>query len=170
MYESGGGQPKKPHKEDKKPVIEQIAKHSEAFRDYEILEAMEAGIKLTGTEVKSLRNGKCNLKDSYGRFDKGELFVYNIHIAPYAQGNIFNHEPTRARKLLLHKNQLQRFFGRMTQSGLALIPLKIYFKHGLAKCEIALAKSKKSYDHRTDIKKKEMKREIDRAVKSRNRR
>lgn len=169
MYETGGGKPQKPKPEDK-PQIVQIAKHSEAFRDYEILEAMEAGIRLTGTEVKSLRNGKCNLKDSFGRFDKGELFVYNIHIAPYAQGNIFNHEATRPRKLLLHKNQIQRLFGRMTQAGLALIPLKIYFKHGLAKCEIALAKSKKVFDRRSDIKKKMVKREIDRAIKNRNRR
>jgi len=167
MYETGGGKPKKPAKEEKKPDIVQVAKHSEAFRDYEIMESMEAGIRLTGTEVKSIREGRCNLKDSFARFEKGEIFLYNMHIAPYAQGNLANHDPLRPRKLLLHKRQILRFYGRLTEKGLTLIPIKVYFKHGLVKCEIALAKSKKQFDRRESIKKKELKRELDRAIKNR---
>ena len=147
-----------------------VATNREAWRDYLISDATEAGIVLTGTEVKSLRQGRCNLKDSYARFEKGEIFLYNMHIPPYEQGNIYNHDPVRPRKLLLHKSQVLKFYGNLSRKGLTLIPLKIYFKHGIAKCEIALGKSKKAFDRRDDIKDREIKREIDRAVKSRNQR
>ena len=169
MYETGGGKPKKPQQPvEKKPDVVQVAKNSEAFHDYHILEGMEAGIQLTGTEVKSLREGKCNLKDSFARFEKGEIFLYNMHIAPYSKGNIANHDPVRPRKLLLHKNQILRFYGRLSEKGLTLIPVKVYFKHGLAKCEIALGKAKKLFDRRDDIKKKVAQREMDRALKNRS--
>ena len=170
MYQTGGSGPKKPDK-GKKPgdEIQQIARNHEAFRDYEILDSVEAGLVLTGTEVKSLRQGKCGLKDSHARLEKGALFLYNVHIPPYAQGNIYNHDPVRPRKLLLHKQQILRLFGRMSQKSLTLVPLKVYFKHGIAKCELALAKSKKVFDRRDDIKKKAVQREIDRAIKNRRR-
>ena len=167
MYETGPSKPNKPEKREPKEEVKIVAKNSEAFRDYEILEAIEAGIRLTGTEVKSLRDGRSHLKDSHCRFEKGEVWLYNMHIAHYVQGNINNHETMRPRKLLLHKNQIQRFFGRMTQKGLTMVPLKVYFKHGLAKCEVALVKSKKVHDRRDDIKKKEVQREIDRELKNR---
>lgn len=147
-----------------------IASNRKALADYHILEHLEVGIVLLGTEVKSLRDGKCSLKESYARFDKGQLFLYNAHIAAYPQGGYSNHEPTRPRKLLLHKNQMLRFFGRVAKERLTIVPLKIYFKHGLAKCEIALAKSKRSIDRRDDIKKRIVAREIDRAIKNRNQR
>jgi len=144
-----------------------IVSNRQARRDYTIFESIEAGMRLTGTEVKSLRHGRCNLKDSFARFEKGEIFLYNMHISHYEQGNIYNHDPLRPRKLLLHKNEIMRLYGRLTQRGLTLIPLKIYLKHGLFKCEIALAKTKKYFDHREDIKKKDAQREIDRALKDR---
>jgi len=125
-----------------------IASNRKARHDYQIFECMEAGIQLTGTEVKSLRQGKCNLKDSFAFFQKNELFLQNMHIAEYAQGNINNHASTRPRKLLLHKRELLRIFGRLTQGNLTLIPLKLYWKHGLVKCEMALAKSNKQFDRR----------------------
>ena len=171
MYQTGGSGPKKPDKgRPPRDEIKPIARNHDAFRDYEILESMEAGIVLTGTEVKSLRAGKCGMKDSHARLEKGELWLYNLHIPPYAQGNIYNHDPVRKRKLLLHRQQVLRFFGRMSQKGLTMVPIKVYFKHGLVKCEVALAKTKKIFDRRDDIKKQSLKREIDRAIKNRNRR
>ena len=148
---------------DKKKVV---STNRQAFRDYHVLETMEAGLQLTGTEVKSLRVAKCQLKDGFGRFEKNEVFIYGIHIAPYNEGNIYNHDPVRPRKLLLHKREILRLYGQLTQKGLTLIPIKIYLKHGIFKCEIALVKTKKAYDHRADIKKRIAKREIDRAIKS----
>jgi len=148
-----------------------IATNRNAHRLYTLQESVEAGIQLQGTEVKSLREGKCNLKDGFARFEGGELFLYNVHIAAYEQGNVFNHDPTRHRKLLLHKAQLRRIYGLLTQKGLTVVPLKMYFKHGIAKCEIAVAKPKKLYDHRRDIKKRIAQKEVDRAIKyTRNRR
>jgi SsrA-binding protein len=158
----------KPKPEKKESGNSVVADNRKAFRDYHILESLEAGIVLTGTEVKSLREGRCNLQDSYARFEKGAIVLFNAHIAPYSAGNIANHEPLRPRKLLLRRNQILRFYGRLTEKGLTLIPLKIYFKHGLAKCEIALAIAKKIYDRREAIKKKEARREMERAVKNRN--
>ncbi len=146
-----------------------VASNRQAHRDYHVFESIEAGIQLTGTEVKSLRAGKCQLKDSFARIDKGEMFLYGAHISPYAQGNIYNHEPVRPRKLLLHKKEILKFYGRLSEKGLTLIPLKIYLKHGIFKCQIALAQAKKHYDHRASIKKKIASREMDRAMKHRNR-
>ena len=143
------------------------ASNRQAHRIYTFEESLEAGLQLKGTEVKSLREGKCNLKDGFARFDKGELILYNVHISPYEKGNIYNQDPTRSRKLLLHKKQLKRFYGLLTQKGRTIIPLKIYFKHGIAKCEIAVGKSKKQYDHRREIKKRIAQREVDRAIKYR---
>ena len=142
-----------------------IASNRQAHRLYHVEESLEAGLELKGCEVKSLRAGKCNLKEGYARFEKGELFLYNVHIAHYEQGNIYNEDPTRTRKLLLHKHQLKRFYGLLTQKGKTIIPLKIYFKKGIAKCEVAVAKSKKVYDHRREIKKRIAQKEVDRAIK-----
>ena len=154
-------------KED--PNNSAIATHREAGRDYFILEAMETGIVLSGCEVKSLREGRSSLSGSFARFEGTELFLYNLHIPPYEMGNRENPEPMRPRKLLLHKRQLQKLAATILQKGLALIPLKLYFKHGLVKVELAVAKGKKLYDKRSDIKKHSTLREIDRAIKNRNR-
>jgi len=143
-----------------------VATNRQAHHYYFIMESLEAGLQLTGTEVKALRAGKCTLSDGYARFEAGELFLYNVHIGMYEQGNINNHEPTRPRKLLLHKQQLKRFYGLLTQKGLTILPLSVFFKHGIAKCDIGLAKSKKIHDRRDSIKKKMVRREIDRAVRS----
>lgn len=157
-------------KKTAKKVTEQpIARNRQAFRDYHLFETLEVGLQLVGTEVKSLREGRCNLQDSYARFEKGELFLYNMHIPPYAQGNINNHDPSRPRKILLHKKQILRFYGRLTEKGLTMVPLKVYFKHGFAKCELALAKTKKLHDRREAIKKKTAQLEITRAMRTRNR-
>jgi SsrA-binding protein len=145
-----------------------IASNRQAGRDYEIFESVEAGMQLTGTEVKSLRQRKCQLKDSFARFEKGEIFLYNMHIAQYEQGNVYNHDPLRVRKLLLRKNEIMRIYGRLSQKGQTLIPLKIYLKHGIFKCELALAKAKKRFDHRDDIKRRMAQREMSRAVKIHN--
>lgn len=139
----------------------------QARYNYQILESLEAGIELKGTEVKSLREAKASLKDSFARVDDGELFLYNCHISPYEFGNIANVEPTRRRKLLVHKNQLARLAGRVSQKGMTIIPLKIYFKRGLAKVELALAKGKLLYDKRETIRKRESDRELKRTLKKR---
>ena len=146
-----------------------VATNRKARQNYEIFESFEAGMMLTGTEVKSLREGKCQLQDSFAMFEKGELVLRNMHIPPYGAGNIFNHDPIRPRKLLMHKHELLKVYGRLTQKGLTLVPLKVYIKHGIFKCEIALAKTKKGPDRREDIKKRIAAREIDRAMKERNR-
>lgn len=137
----------------------------QARYNYHILESLEAGIELKGTEVKSLREGKVSLKDSFARVDDGEVFLYNCHISPYEFGNIANVEPTRPRKLLLHKNQISRLVGQVSQKGFTLIPLKIYFKRGLAKVELALAQGKVQYDKRETIRKRETARELRRTLK-----
>ena len=145
-----------------------IATNRKAHHDYAILESLEAGIQLKGTEVKSLRTGKASLADSFARLEGDELFVYNMHIPPYEFGNIANVESKRPRKLLLHKKQIRRFSVELAQKSLTLIPLKLYFKDGIAKLEIALAKGKKIYDKRDAIKKRESDRELKRAVRDRS--
>ncbi len=137
-----------------------IATNRQARYNYSILEGFEAGIELKGSEVKSLRAGKASLKDSFARVDRGELFLYNCHISPYEHTGSFTVDPKRRRKLLVHKSQINRLTGLTTQKGLTLIPLKMYFKHGLAKVEIALAKGKRQYDKREKIKRKEAMREL----------
>lgn len=145
-----------------------VTKNRKARHEYQILETYEAGLALKGTEVKSLRNGKANLQDSFARVENGELLLYNMHISPYDQGNRFNHEPKRTRRLLMHKREIMRLYGKTREKGLALIPLQVYFKNGLAKIELALAKGKKIYDRREDIAARDARREIERAVKERS--
>ena len=143
------------------------AQNRKAFHDYFIEETFEAGIVLTGTEVKSLRDGKANLKDSYVLIKDDEAFLFNCHISPYTHGNIMNHDPLRTRKLLLHKREITKMQAQAAQKGYSLVPLKIYFKESRAKVEIGLAKGKKQYEKRETIKKKEADREIERAMKNR---
>ena len=146
-----------------------IAVNRKAFRDYEVLERLEAGIVLTGGEVKSLRAAKADLSDSFARIEENEISLYNMNIANYAQASYMNLEPKRTRRLLLHRPQIQRLKDKISQRGLTLIPLKAYFnERGIAKLEIALAKGKKFYDHREDIKRRESDRYLRRALKSRS--
>jgi len=142
-----------------------VCENRKARHDYFILETHEAGMVLTGTEVKSLRAGKGNLKDSFARVENAEVWLHNMHISPYEQGNRFNHEPKRPRKLLMHKGEIMRLLGKTREKGLALVPLKVYFKNGKAKVELALVKGKKLYDKREDIAKREARREIERATR-----
>jgi len=145
-----------------------INTNRKAYRDYEILESLESGIELKGSEVKSLRLGKINLDDSFARPDKGEIFLFNAHISPYAQASYLNVESVRSRKLLLHKAQIERIVGRLTQKGLTLVPLKIYFNdRGFVKIELGLCKGKKLYDKRESIKRRETDRELRRVIKDR---
>jgi len=143
-----------------------VTTNRKAYHDYFIEEKFEAGISLVGTEVKSLRNGRANLKDSYVIIKDGEAFLLNCHISPYSHGNIQNHEPTRTRKLLLHKKEIDKLWGNISQKGLTVIPLKIYFKRGKAKVEIGLAKGKRQYEKRESIKERESQREIERHMKT----
>jgi SsrA-binding protein len=143
-----------------------IATNRKAYHDYHIQETFEAGISLLGTEVKSLREGRANLKESYAILKDGEVFLFNCHISPYSHGNIGNHDPLRTRKLLLHKKEISKLWGKTSQQGLTLVPLKIYFKGGRAKVAIGLAKGKKQYEKRESIKENEAKREIDRHMKT----
>lgn len=145
-----------------------VATNRKAYHDYFIEETIEAGMALQGTEVKSLRLGLANLVDSYAIFRNNEAFLLNASISPYPQGNIMNHEPTRTRKLLLHREEMRKLIGKMTQKSQTLIPLKIYFVRGKAKVLLGLAKGKRSYDKRETIKAKETKREMERMVKGRN--
>lgn len=150
--------------------IKIIAENRKARHDFTIHETFEAGIALTGTEVKSLRAGRANMKDSYAQVTRNaEVFVYNLHISPYEHGNIFNHDPLRNRRLLLHREEIRRLIGKVKEKGYALVPLKLYFKHGLVKLELALATGKKLYDKRQDLAKKDAKREMERAMKERKR-
>ena len=149
--------------------IKIIAENRKARHDFTIYETFEAGIALTGTEVKSLRAGKANMKDSYAQVTRqAEVFVYNLHISPYDHGNIFNHDPLRSRRLLLHRAEINKLIGKVKEKGYALVPLKLYFKQGLVKMELALAVGKKLYDKRQDIAKKDQKREAQRDFKVRN--
>ena len=143
-----------------------IATNRSARRDYSIEATYEAGLVLTGTEVKSLRRGSCSMNDAFALIRDGEVFLHNLYIAPYEEGNRFNHEPTRIRKLLLNRGEISRLIGKTKQRGFTLIPLKVYFKAGYAKIELAVAKGLAKYDKRDKIKKKEQQRDIDRAIKS----
>jgi SsrA-binding protein len=142
-----------------------VCTNRKAFYNYTIIETYEAGISLLGTEVKSLREGKANLKDSYAIIKDNEVFLLNCHISPYSHGNIQNHDPLRTRKLLLHKKEINKLLGSVTRKGFTLIPLKIYFKRGKAKVEIGLAKGKRKYEKRDTIKEREARREIEKYLK-----
>ena len=150
-------------------AVKVIAKNSKAYHDYFIEEKYEAGIELAGTEVKSIRLGNVNLKDSFCIIKEGQLTVHGMHISPYEKGNIFNKDPRRPRRLLMHKREIMRLFGRIKQDGYSLIPLTIYFKGPRVKIELGLAKGKKLYDKRESSAKRDDKREMDRAMKTRNR-
>ena len=143
-----------------------VCQNRKAYHDYHIEETTEAGIALLGTEVKSLREGNANLKDSYVIVKGGEAFLFNCHISPYSHGNIMNHDPVRTRKLLMHRMEISRLSGKVAAKGFTLIPLKIYFKDSFAKVEIGLARGKKLFEKRDTIKEKEARREIERAMKS----
>lgn len=145
-----------------------ICNNKKAFHDYFIEEKFEAGMVLRGTEVKSLRLGKANLNDSFALVREGEVFLHNLHISPYDFGNRENHDPERMRKLLLHKAEISRLFGKIREKGYSVVPLRLYFKNGYIKVELGLAKGKKLYDKREDLKKKDQKREIAVALKERN--
>ncbi|BEU88553.1 SsrA-binding protein SmpB [Selenomonas sp. TAMA-11512] len=149
--------------------IKTVSENRKARHDYFIHETIEAGLALQGTEVKSLRAGRANLKDSYASFRNGEVFLEGLHISPYEQGNIFNHDPLRKRKLLLHKQEIVKLFSKTREKGFTLIPLKIYFKQGKAKVELALASGKHNYDKRRDLAAKSAKRDIERALKDHSR-
>ena len=145
-----------------------IANNKKAYHDYFILDTYEAGIALAGTEVKSLRMGKCSIKESFIRIENGEIFIYGMHISPYEKGNIFNKDPLRVRKLLLHTSEINKLLGKIKEKGMAIVPLRVYFSGSLVKVEIGLAKGKKLYDKRDDIAKKDQKREAERDFKVRN--
>ncbi|SDB97136.1 SsrA-binding protein SmpB [Shouchella lonarensis] len=144
-----------------------VAQNKKARHDYFIEETFEAGIVLTGTEIKSIRAGKMNLKESFARVRAGEVFLHNAHISEYEQGNRYNHDPVRARKLLLHRKQINMLIGKIQQQGYALVPLKVYIKNGFAKVLLGVAKGKKNYDKRDTLRKKDAKREVERALKER---
>ena len=144
-----------------------IANNKKVYHDYFLLEKYEAGISLAGTEVKSLRMGKGSIKESFIRIENGEIILYGMHITPYEKGNIFNKDPLRVRKLLLHKLEIRRLMSKIKEKGYTLVPLQVYFKGSLVKVEIGLARGKKLYDKRDDLAKKDAKREIDRAFKAR---
>ena len=151
-----------------KESIKLIANNKKAYHDYFIEETYEAGIALHGTEVKSLRMGKCSIKESFVRIEKGEVFIYGMHVSPYEKVNIFNRDPLRVKKLLLHKGEINKLVGKIAEKGFTLVPLKVYFKGSLVKVEIGLAKGKKLYDKRADIAKKDMRREAEKEFKVRN--
>ncbi|MBP5194845.1 MAG: SsrA-binding protein SmpB [Lachnospiraceae bacterium] len=149
--------------------IKLIANNKKAYHDYFILEKYEAGIALAGTEVKSLRAGKCSIKEAYVRIENGEIFVVGMNISPYEQGNIFNKDPLRVRKLLMHKSEIDKLAGATSEKTMTIMPLQVYFKNGRAKLEIGLAKGKKNYDKREIIAKHDAQRDIERAMKMNNR-
>mgnify|MGYP005851992101 FL=1 len=142
-----------------------IANNKKAYHDYFIEDTYEAGIALAGTEVKSLRSGKCSIKESFVRIEKGEVYIYGMHINPYEKGNIFNKDPLRVRKLLLHKTEINKLAAKIAEKGYTLVPLQVYFKGSLVKVEIGLARGKKLYDKRDDIAKKDQRREVEREFK-----
>ncbi len=152
-----------------KESLRTVANNKKAFHDYFVVESMEAGIELFGTEVKSIRKGTLNLKDSWCTIEEGELFLNGMHISPYEQGNRFNCDPYRVRRLLMHKREILRLFGLVKQQGLTLIPLSVYFKGSRVKVQVGLCKGKKLYDKRADMAKRAAERDMDRAIKERNR-
>src|SRR3954465_3308195 len=147
-----------------------VARHPRATYDYHIMETWEAGVVLTGTEVKSLRNGKASIKEAYARLRNGEVFLEGMNITPYEQGNRYNHDPIRSRKLLLHRREIEKLIGAVEQRGLTLVPLELYFKNGRAKVALALGKGKKQHDKRETIKRRVEEREVARAISVRGRR
>ena len=149
--------------------IKIIAKNSKAYHDYFVEDKFEAGIQLAGTEVKSIRQGHVNLKDSFAIVKNGEMTLYGVHISPYEKGNIFNRDPLRVRKLLMHKKEIVKLFDQVKQQGYSLIPLSLYFKNSKVKMEVGLCRGKKLYDKRADIARRDAKREMDRAMKERSR-
>ena len=152
----------------KKPGIKLIANNKKAYHDYFIEEKYEAGISLHGTEVKSLRMGKCSVKESFVRIQNGEVYIYGMNISPYEKGNIFNKDPLRIRKLLLHRSEINKMEAKLKEKGLTLVPIKVYFKNSLVKVEIGMARGKKLYDKRQDIAKKDQRREAERDFKVKN--
>ena len=145
-----------------------VANNKKAYHDYFIEEKYECGIALHGTEVKSLRMGKCSIKESFVRIENGEVYVYGMHVSPYEKGNIFNKDPLRVKKLLLHKQEIHKLIGKIKEKGYTLVPLQVYFSNGRAKIEIGLARGKKLYDKRDDIAKKDQRRETEREFKVKN--
>ena len=145
-----------------------IANNKKAYHDYFIEDTYEAGIALHGTEVKSMRMGKCSIKESFVRIENGEVIIYGMHVSPYEKGNIFNKDPLRVKKLLLHKNEINKLAGKISTQGYTIVPLKVYFKGSLVKVQIGLAKGKKLYDKRQDIAKKDQRREAEREFKVKN--
>lgn len=145
-----------------------VANNKKAYHDYFVDERFEAGIVLHGTEVKSLRLGKCSIKESFIRIEDGEVYAYGMHISPYEQGNLFNKDPLRPKKLMLHKNEILKLHGKITEKGFTLVPLEVYFKNGRAKLEFGLCRGKKLYDKRDDLAKKDMRRETEREFKVKN--
>ncbi len=148
--------------------LETVARNKKAYHDYFVLESFEAGIELFGTEVKSVRQGKVNLKDAWCSIEKGEIYVNGMHISPYEFGNIFNRDPMRKRRLLMHKREINRLYGQLKQQGLTLIPLSAYFNRGRLKIQVGLCKGKKNYDKRESIARKDAEREAARELRSRN--
>lgn len=151
-----------------KEMMKLVANNKKAYHDYFIDEKYEAGIELHGTEVKSLRMGKCSIKESFIRIEKGEVYIYGMHVSPYEKGNIFNKDPLRIKKLLLHKYEINKLAGKIAEKGYTLVPLQVYFKDGKAKVEVGLARGKKLYDKRQDIAKKDQRREAEKEFKIRN--
>ena len=151
-----------------KEAMKLVANNKKAYHDFFIEEKYEAGLVLHGTEVKSLRMGKCSIKEAFIRIENGEVYIYGMHISPYEKGNIFNKDPLRVRKLLLHRQEIRKLIGNSSEKGYTIVPLQVYFKDGRAKIEIGLAKGKKLYDKRQDIAKKDMRREAEREFKVRN--
>jgi len=152
---------------EEKPERETIARNKRARHDYHILDTWEAGIVLTGSEVKSLRSGKANISDAYGIVKDGEVHLLNLHISPYEQASYFNHDPTRTRKLLLHKREIRKMIGSVERQGLTLVPLELYFRRGKAKVALGLGRGKKLYDKRADEKRRDDERDMQRAVRTR---
>lgn len=151
-----------------KEAMKLVANNKKAYHDYFIDEKYEAGVSLHGTEVKSLRMGKCSIKEAFVRIENGEVFVYGMHVSPYEKGNIFNKDPLRVKKLLLHKTEINKLLGKIKEKGFTLVPLQVYFRNGKAKVEIGLARGKKLYDKRQDIAKKDQRREAEKEFKVRN--
>ena len=151
-----------------KESIKLVANNKKAYFDYFIEDKYEAGVALHGTEVKSIRMGKCSIKEAYIKIENGEVFIYGMHISPYEKGNIFNKDPMRIKKLLMHKYEINKIFGKMQQKGYTLVPLQVYLKGSLVKVEVGVAKGKKLYDKRESIAKKDMKREAEKEFKIRN--
>ncbi len=152
----------------KKVGTKMVANNKKAFHDFFIDETYEAGVALHGTEVKSMRMGKCSIKESFIRIEKGEVFVYGMHVSPYEKGNIFNRDPLRVKKLLMHKSEINKLEAKIAEKGFTLVPLQVYFKDGRVKVEVGLARGKKLYDKRDDIAKKDQRREFEREFKVKN--